>query len=247
MHIQTITFIEASKYFGLSIACLYGSLQIKNFMMTKLSKKYATFSNIVIPPAYMYALYYSRELLLKASSYKICGFAGWMVDQYMFSTSLSYFLSMITLVIGYPTIHLLFNMAMNKFSNYIEKSPINKKLEELIYLIKTNKYWKWNVEIMGIKYNANGTLTYVENAEELEKLVPLRSSCNKSDSKYLDGNCSVCCEELNANKLHRELKCGHVFHPECVDPWLLNCNANCPMCRETILIENNENKDDKID
>jgi len=53
---------------------------------------------------------------------------------------------------------------------------------------------------------------------------------NMSKSKFL-GKCNICLEEIDTIKLHRELPCKHVFHPECVDKWLLSNNATCPMCR----------------
>ena len=32
----------------------------------------------------------------------------------------------------------------------------------------------------------------------------------------------------------KKLRCGHYFHSECIDPWLLNSKAVCPVCRRGI-------------
>lgn len=32
----------------------------------------------------------------------------------------------------------------------------------------------------------------------------------------------------------RLLKCGHVFHKTCVDPWLLDVSGRCPVCQRPV-------------
>ena len=32
----------------------------------------------------------------------------------------------------------------------------------------------------------------------------------------------------------KKLRCGHYFHCECIDPWLLKNKAVCPVCRRGI-------------
>jgi hypothetical protein len=43
--------------------------------------------------------------------------------------------------------------------------------------------------------------------------------------------CSICTEEFKAGERIRLLPCNHRFHPGCIDPWLLNMNSTCPLCR----------------
>lgn len=43
--------------------------------------------------------------------------------------------------------------------------------------------------------------------------------------------CSICTEDFEAGQDQRVLPCDHRFHPECVDPWLLNVSGTCPLCR----------------
>ena len=41
--------------------------------------------------------------------------------------------------------------------------------------------------------------------------------------------CSICTEDFETGQDLRVLPCDHKFHPECVDPWLLNVSGTCPL------------------
>ncbi|KAI9878222.1 MAG: hypothetical protein M1830_001525 [Pleopsidium flavum] len=43
--------------------------------------------------------------------------------------------------------------------------------------------------------------------------------------------CSVCTDDFIKGQDLRVLPCNHKFHPECIDPWLLNVSGTCPLCR----------------
>lgn len=43
--------------------------------------------------------------------------------------------------------------------------------------------------------------------------------------------CSVCTDDFVKGQDIRVLPCNHKFHPECIDPWLLNVSGTCPLCR----------------
>ncbi|CAN6717936.1 unnamed protein product [Malus baccata var. baccata] len=48
-------------------------------------------------------------------------------------------------------------------------------------------------------------------------------------------DCAVClCEFSDQDKLRLLPVCGHAFHIDCIDTWLLS-NSTCPLCRGTIL------------
>ena len=44
-------------------------------------------------------------------------------------------------------------------------------------------------------------------------------------------SCSICTEDFSRGEDIRVLPCNHKFHPDCVDPWLLNVSGTCPLCR----------------
>ncbi|KAL1961727.1 hypothetical protein VTN77DRAFT_1127 [Rasamsonia byssochlamydoides] len=45
--------------------------------------------------------------------------------------------------------------------------------------------------------------------------------------------CVFCSEFLGPQSSYRRLLCGHFFHLPCIDKWICNQDASCPMCRRT--------------
>ncbi|RSM18463.1 hypothetical protein CDV31_002598 [Fusarium ambrosium] len=43
--------------------------------------------------------------------------------------------------------------------------------------------------------------------------------------------CSICTEDFIEGVKLRKLPCGHLFHPQCIDPWLMDRARTCPLCR----------------
>ncbi len=41
--------------------------------------------------------------------------------------------------------------------------------------------------------------------------------------------CSVCTEAFVEGEKLRKLPCDHLFHPSCIDPWLLERAVTCPL------------------
>ncbi|GKZ16536.1 hypothetical protein AbraIFM66951_000231 [Aspergillus brasiliensis] len=43
--------------------------------------------------------------------------------------------------------------------------------------------------------------------------------------------CPICTDDFVKGQDLRVLPCNHQFHPECIDPWLVNVSGTCPLCR----------------
>lgn len=58
--------------------------------------------------------------------------------------------------------------------------------------------------------------------------------------------CMICLEPFEKGELvswSKEMKCRHIFHKDCIHPWLMN-HEDCPTCRNLFLPENFEDSPD---
>jgi hypothetical protein len=69
------------------------------------------------------------------------------------------------------------------------------------------------------------------------------SSANETDDSGNQG-CSICTEDFERGQDQRVLPCDHRFHPECIDPWLLNVSGTCPLCRIDLRPQRSRNSQD---
>lgn len=51
------------------------------------------------------------------------------------------------------------------------------------------------------------------------------------DMEAGNNNCPICTDDFVKGQDVRLLPCGHQFHPDCIDPWLINVSGTCPLCR----------------
>lgn len=48
--------------------------------------------------------------------------------------------------------------------------------------------------------------------------------------------CPICIDDFEPNETKvRELPCRHIFHPDCIDTFLLRNSSLCPMCKQSVL------------
>lgn len=57
----------------------------------------------------------------------------------------------------------------------------------------------------------------------------------KHDDPAIKDSCSICLEGYDENSIIRKLNCSHIFHKDCIDPWLLKESYKCPICRNDSL------------
>eukprot|EP00871_Galdieria_phlegrea_P005119 jgi/Galph1/5608/GphlegSOOS_G4253.1 len=49
-----------------------------------------------------------------------------------------------------------------------------------------------------------------------------------------DAVCAICLDHLMEDQVVRKFQCYHIFHKECIDPWLLQSSL-CPTCKRNIV------------
>ena len=78
--------------------------------------------------------------------------------------------------------------------------------------------------------------------QELTRVIPYRSVGGiggvgraEDEEGEEEAPCSICLQEYEAGEKLRRLPCGHVFHRDCVDEWLLGESKLCPMCKSSVV------------
>lgn len=65
---------------------------------------------------------------------------------------------------------------------------------------------------------------------ELTKCV--RETTPEDFAKVEEDSCVICLGDFEAGELVRELVCNHLYHDECIRPWILEGRGHCPLrCR----------------
>lgn len=62
------------------------------------------------------------------------------------------------------------------------------------------------------------------------------SSSDSPVPTYDQNSCSICLEDFVRNTtMVRELPCHHIYHPDCIDPFLHKRSSLCPLCKRSVL------------
>lgn len=57
-----------------------------------------------------------------------------------------------------------------------------------------------------------------------------------SELAYSQPTCPICLDDYVMGKsMVRELPCRHIYHPECIDSFLLETSSLCPVCKKLVL------------
>ena len=66
---------------------------------------------------------------------------------------------------------------------------------------------------------------------QLARRLPTRKY--KAESETTD-NCVICVDDFAEGDTVRVLPCDHIFHPQCIDEWLVNHSSLCPLCKRRV-------------
>lgn len=102
-------------------------------------------------------------------------------------------------------------------------------LVELIVLL-----WRLTSEKRSI--TTKQYLEFIEENNPTIRYAKRRSSWSELEHVVPDDTeCRVCLSEFEEGEKVRRLKCKHTFHKDCLDKWLQECWATCPLCRKQVL------------
>ncbi|KAL4943195.1 hypothetical protein BDV06DRAFT_234907 [Aspergillus oleicola] len=93
--------------------------------------------------------------------------------------------------------------------------------------------------------NANAATPAAESNTNNER----GTGTNESETPTEQPNfsCPICTDDFVKGQDLRVLPCNHQFHPECIDPWLVNVSGTCPLCRIDLNPSNPENDTENTD
>ncbi|KAK4795754.1 hypothetical protein SAY86_028080 [Trapa natans] len=82
--------------------------------------------------------------------------------------------------------------------------------------------------------SSTATATYMEQFRGRTPTVRFDSVCSLDEREH---ECSVCLTEFKPHSGINRLSCGHIFHNVCLERWLDYCNISCPLCRKSLMPE----------
>lgn len=145
-------------------------------------------------------------------------------------------------IMGFAYISNWVKMKVSKYKRqHVIRSLPNKKYKAL-HLHSNRKSMKFE------DIESNDTVTPTLEEYEVEPLMrqhsdlKLRNSPKKQTSIEREQSCSVidcdncviCLCEFDLEDNVTVLPCKHIYHKECIEPWLVNKSSLCPICKQSI-------------
>jgi len=153
----------------------------------------------------------------------------------------------------------LFDISFNRYdsdlslNNYINQGSINNSspytvgssslLNEIMFLstvfnMRSNESLLNIVNLMNQVMDSSlesNDARQTSTQEQIKELGSQIYDCVGTDFKEKNSDfCTICQENYEPQSTIKILPCGHFFHCECIEPWLLNCSNLCPICRKRI-------------
>lgn len=83
--------------------------------------------------------------------------------------------------------------------------------------------------------NGTETVSTQRDAEDTDGAVKEMTVSTEARG-FSQPTCAICLDDFVSNEtVVRELPCGHIFHPECIDSFLRENSSLCPMCKKSVL------------
>jgi len=129
----------------------------------------------------------------------------------------------------------------NTIRNNLDNSRGNSSLLTEIMFLSTIFNMRSNDSLLHVLNLMNNILERSEgdketaSKESIKELSAQVYSTIGLDHKEKNSDfCTICQENYSDDSQLKILPCGHFFHCDCIEPWLLNCSNLCPICRKKI-------------
>jgi hypothetical protein len=185
-------------------------------------------------------LLYTAHKHLTALRFPLTGFPLFIFDRFITAYGISYSLSIITFIVGYPiltSLHYYSQFAIDRTLDWISTNHlmVNNQRVQMAYGLQVLTNF---CEALVSNHNwslSYGTLILKSHAPRfteafINERCPLRASNTRIETDIV---CSICMEPIKERELHRQLPCNHWFHAPCGDAWLM-VHGTCPNCRREI-------------
>lgn len=84
--------------------------------------------------------------------------------------------------------------------------------------------------------NVNAAMCVKASATTGARPLSAPSASMTSSTTFSQPTCPICIDDFEPNETKvRELPCRHIFHPDCIDTFLLSNSSLCPMCKQSVL------------
>ena len=70
--------------------------------------------------------------------------------------------------------------------------------------------------------------------EAATRALPQKTFAKAQRESAGNETCAICMEEFKDKDQTRILPCKHLFHPQCIDPWLIERSSMCPLCKQSV-------------
>eukprot|EP00826_Nyctotherus_ovalis_P065921 TRINITY_DN970_c0_g7_i1.p1 TRINITY_DN970_c0_g7~~TRINITY_DN970_c0_g7_i1.p1 ORF type:complete len:230 (+),score=67.91 TRINITY_DN970_c0_g7_i1:189-878(+) len=86
-------------------------------------------------------------------------------------------------------------------------------------------------ELLLLELEEESKMMLEDLAKEVIKIIPAHPFEKQND---MNEECPICLEIYKLKDSVKTIECGHTFHEQCIDQWLVNV-LKCPLCRHSLV------------